>query len=124
MGLLLESVYQCSQGGGVLRVLYPQTLTPGECQEFLTWMERNHVKPLLASGMPAQARVINKHGWVGATHADISLVYASPDVPAGELAVSVFLYYPEWLVWEDSVPTFARLGELVYRFFYGDAGIK
>jgi hypothetical protein len=32
----------------------------------------------------------------------------------------IFLYQPDWLVWEDAAPTFATLGQLAYRFFNGE----
>jgi hypothetical protein len=66
--------------------------------------------------LPPGVRVAHRHGWGSGTHADLNLVYK----PEGNLVVVVFLYQPKWLVWEESAPTFARLGALVYRFFYGD----
>ncbi|MCJ7550802.1 MAG: class A beta-lactamase-related serine hydrolase [Anaerolineae bacterium] len=114
-GLLLQGLYQCSRGGGYLRALYPQTITPAECQEVLAWMERNQINSLLSAGMPPGTTVIHKHGWRGDTHADVSLVYS----PQADFILVTFLYQPEWLVWEESVPTFSKIGELTYRFFSG-----
>lgn len=114
-GILLESIYQCSRGGGPLRALYSQALTPAECEETLAWMERNEIHSLLAGGMPSGSRVAHKHGWRGDTHADVAIVYG----PQTDFVLAVFLYQPEWLVWEESVPTFSRIGELAYRFFNG-----
>lgn len=114
-GILLESIYQCSRGGGALRALYPQALTPAECEEILAWLERNEVNSLLATGMPSGTRVAHKHGWRGDTHADVAVVYG----PQSNFVLVAFLYQPEWLVWEESVPTFSDIGELAYRFFNG-----
>ncbi len=116
MGLLLEGLSQCVQGGGFLRVVYPQHITPAECQEILTYLEGQHTPALLNMELPPGVRVAHRHGWGSGTHADLNLVYK----PEGNLVVVVFLYQPKWLVWEESAPTFARLGALVYRFFYGD----
>ena len=116
-GLLLESVYQCSRGGGCLRALYPQAITPAECQEILAWMERNQSSPLLSAGMPPGTTIAHKQGWRGDTHADVSLVYGAQT----DFILVTFLYQPEWLVWEESVPTFSKIGELTYRFFNGDS---
>ena len=113
MGLLLESLSQCSQGGGNLRLLYPREITPAECEDTLLWLEDNEIKTLLQAGMPEDTRVAHKHGWTGDTHADVALVYS----PESRFVLSVFLYQPEWLVWEESAPTFASLGQLTYRFF-------
>ncbi len=119
MGLLMESIYQCVQNGGMLRIQYPHELPPSECQELLTWAERNEIHSLLGEGIPEGTRIAHKHGWRGDTHADISLIYG----PKSDFIVAAFLYQPDWLAWEDSVPTFATIGSLTYRFFNGDTGL-
>lgn len=116
MGLLLEGVYQCAKGGGFLRILYPQRITPGECQDVLAWMEYNQIHSLLSADLPEGVRVAHKHGWAGETHADLSLIYG----PERDFILVVYLYQTEWLVWEESVPTFSKIGELTYRFFNGE----
>ncbi len=115
MGMLLEGVYQCANGGGFLRLLYPQEITPGECQDVLRWMRQNQVNSLLGEGMPEGTESAHKHGWAGDTHADIAVVYTDND----DFVISVYLYAPEWLTWEESVATFANIGQLTYRFFQG-----
>ncbi len=116
MGVLLESLYQCSQGGGCLRALYPRAVTPAKCQELIAWMEQDPESSLLGGGMPIGTRVAHKHGFGGETHADIAIVYG----PRTDFVLAAFLYQPEWLAREDSVPTFAAIGQLTYRFFDGD----
>lgn len=116
IGLLLEAVYQCSHGGGTLRIIHPNALPPAECEEVLAWMERNQANPLLAQGMPPGTRLAHKHSWQAHTHADIALVYG----PRTDFALTVFLYEPAWQTWEESIPTFAQIGQLTYRFFNGD----
>ncbi len=116
MGLLMEGLYYGAKGGGFLRAVYPQKITAGECQAILTSMERNPVNPLLSAGMPTGVRVAHKHGWSDKTHADVSLVYGSQT----DFVLIAYLYQPEWLVWDESTPTFATIGQLVYRFFNGE----
>lgn len=116
MGLLLEGVGQCVQGGGMLRLMFPREITPAECEDLLRIMERNQVTALLRAGVPPSVRVAHKNGWTGETHADIALIHS----PHGRLVMAAFLYQPEWLVWEESAPLFADLGRLTYRFFNGD----
>jgi len=116
MGLLLEGVYQCARDGGVLRAVYPQTITPGECEAVLTGLEDSPDNALASAGMPPEIRVAHRHGWSGATHADLTLVYGTQ----ADFVVALFLYQPEWLVWDDAAPTFATLGQLTYRFFNGE----
>lgn len=120
IGLLLEALSQCAEGGGHLRLLYPQKITPAECQNTLSWLERNEINTLLQAGMPEETRVAHKHGWADDTHADIALVYS----PGARYVLSVFLYEPEWLIWEESAPTFADIGRLTYLFFNPNAEIS
>jgi beta-lactamase class A len=116
MGLLLEGLYYGAQGGGFLRAVYPQEITTAECQDILTGLTQRSINPLLAAGMPMGTRVAHKQGWSGATHADVALVYG----PQADFVLAVYLYQPAWLVWDESAPTFATIGQLVYRFYNGD----
>ena len=116
MGLLLEGLYYGAQGGGFLLAVYPQEITTAECQDIITELTQYSVNPLLAAGMPVGTRVAHKQGWSGSTHADVALVYG----PQADFVVAVYLYQPAWLVWDESAPTFATIGQLVYRFYNGD----
>ncbi len=118
MGLLLEGIYQCAQGSGFLRVLYPQALEPRECEELLGWMRGNGDNSLLGGSMPEGTLIMHKHGWRDTTHADVALVIG----PGTDFVLTAFLYQPDWFVWEESVPTFGTIGQLTYRFFNGDDG--
>jgi len=82
-------------------------------------MEHNRINSLLSAGMPPGTIVAHKHGWRGDTHADVSLVYGTQT----DFILVTFLYQPEWLVWEESVPTFSKIGELTYRFYDGDSDV-
>lgn len=116
MGLLIEGLYYGAQDGGFLRAVYPQEITSGECQDILTKLTQHSATLLLAAGMPAGTRVAHKHSWSGATHANVALVYGSQT----DFVLAVYLYQPTWLVWDESAPTFATIGQLVYRFYNGD----
>ncbi|MFN2286691.1 MAG: serine hydrolase [Anaerolineae bacterium] len=116
MGLLMEGLYYGAQDGGFLRAVYPQKITAAECQDILTGLTQYTINPLLAAGMPVGTRVAHKHGWAGAAHADVALVYG----PQADFVLTAFLYQPAWLVWDESAPTFATIGQLVYRFYNGD----
>jgi len=114
IGLLLEALDQCAErNSGMLQILYPREITQAECQDLLTWMKHNEVNTLLQQGMPPGTEGAHKQGWTGNTHADIALIYS----PGGRFVISAFLYQPEWLVWEESAPLFAEVGQLTYRFF-------
>ena len=116
MGLLMEGLYYGAQDGGFLRAVYSQKITAVECQDILTGLTQHAINPLLAAGMPVGTRMAHKHGWTAATHADVALVYG----PQADFVLAVYLYQPAWLVWDESTPTFATIGQLVYRFYNGD----
>ena len=116
MGLLLEGLYQCTKGGGFLRLLYPHELEPRECEELLSWLEGNGDSSLLGGSMPEGTVIMHKHGWRDNVHADATLVYGHQ----ADFVLTAFLYQPEWFVWEESVPTFGTIGQLTYRFYNGE----
>ena len=55
----------------------------------------------------------HKHGWIGDTHADASIVFS----PGGDFVLVVFLYHPEWLEWEISNPLISDIATATYNFF-------
>jgi hypothetical protein len=113
MGLLLEMIYQCSDGGGALMMTYPGSLTAEECQEMIRWMSENPIDSLIETGVPATATVAHKHGWTSDTHADAGLVFT----PGGDFVLVVFLHRPQWLEWEESAPLFADIATATYNYF-------
>ena len=113
IGLLLDMIYQCSQGGGTLLVAYPNDLTAEECSQMIEWMSTNQIDSLTEAGVPVGTKVAHKHGFTGDTHADAALVFSS----GGDFVLVVFLYRPEWLEWEESAPLIADIATLTYNYF-------
>jgi len=113
IGLLLEMIYQCSQGGGALAAAYPGDLTVDECSQMIEWMSRNRIDSLIEAGVPVGTRVAHKHGFTGDTHADAALVFS----PSGDFVLVAFLYRPQWLEWEESAPLIADIATATYNHF-------
>jgi len=113
VGLLLEMIYQCTQGGGALVLNYPETVTPGECQEMVRWMTGNPMDSLIEGGVPSGTRVAHKHGWTSDTHADAGLVYS----PGCDYVLVIFLYRPGWLEWDEGAPLIADISTATYNYF-------
>jgi len=113
VGLLLEMIYQCSQGGGTLIMTYPDSLTAEECQEMVKWMSENRIDSLIEAGVPVGTQVAHKHGWTSDTHADAGLLFT----PGGDFVLAVFLHRPQWLEWEESAPLFADIATAAYNYF-------
>ena len=56
-------------------------------------MLQNHEAMLLEGGLPPEARLAHKHGYVADTHADAAIVF-TPEV---DFVLVVFIYYEEGL---------------------------
>jgi len=114
MGLLMEMIYQCSQGGGTLMVAYPDAFTAEECSQMITWMSANKIGGLIEAGVPLDTQVAHKHGWISDTHGDSAIVFT----PGGDFVLIVFLCRPlEWLVWEEANPLMAQVAQATYNYF-------
>lgn len=116
IGILVESLYHCAQGGGMLRALYPRAITPLECEELLGRMHQSSERPLLLGALPTGMRVAHTRSIDGSTYAEAALVYG----PGTPFVLAVLMYQPEWLLVEESEPTFSQIGMLTYRFFSGE----
>ena len=113
VGLLLEMIYQCSQGSGALMIAYPGAFTADECSQMVEWMSAGHTDRLIETGVPVGTMVAHKEGLTGDTHADAALVFS----PGGDFVLVVFLYRPEWLEWEESNPLTADIATATYNYF-------
>ena len=119
MGLLLEMIYQCSQGGGVLQLIYPGDFDTQECQAMIDHMLANQlsgeedVPVLIAAGLPENIAIAHKHGWVADTRADTALIFT----PGGDYVLGIYLYSPGWVNWDQTNSIMTRISQLVYAFF-------
>lgn len=119
MGLLLEMIYQCSQGGGALMVAYPDTFTAEECQQMLDMMAENRIDGLFEIGLPPGTRLAHKHGWISNTEltdftiGDAGIVFT----PGGDYVLVVFLSTPQWLEWDVANPLIADIATATYNYF-------
>jgi len=113
IGMSLQMLVECSQGGGTLIAAYGDQITPAECQQALDFMSLNEMKQMLPGGLPAGAKYVHKHGYVPDTHGDVAAIWG----PAGPYVLSVFLYRPTWLEWGISNPTLNEIAKTTWDFF-------
>jgi beta-lactamase class A len=111
--LLLEWIVQCSQGGGTLLALYPDQLSPDECQQILDYMDLNKKGILLETGLPPDVHMVHKHGFVEDSHSDAAVVWS----PAGPYVVSVFIYKYGWVEWDLSSSLMADVSKAAWDYF-------
>jgi beta-lactamase class A len=114
IGTLLAMIYYCSQGGGALLAIYPDQLTPDECQAIIDLMILNEEGNLIRFGVPNDVPVSHKHGWDGATHGDAGIVLS----PGRHYVIVEYLHQPDqWLVSDISFPILREISRTIYNYF-------
>lgn len=117
IGSLLAMLYYCSEGGGTLLAVYPQELTPEECQRIIDLMALNEEGNLIRFGVPNEATVSHKHGWAQGTHADAGIVLS----PGGDYVLVEYLHQNgSWLQSSVSFPVLREIARAVYNYFNYD----
>ena len=115
MGTLLSMIYYCAQGGGALPVIYPEEITPPECQAILDLMKQNYEGNLIRFGVPEGTDVSHKHGWDLITHGDAGVVFT----PEGNYVIVMYLHDEanNWLSHEVSFPILQEISQATYNYF-------
>ena len=117
IGTLLSMIYYCAQGGGPLLAVYPEEITPDECQYIMDLMVLNEEGNLIRFGVPEGTIVSHKHGWARATHADAGIVFS----PGGDFVIVEFLNQPgDWLLANESFPILREIARATYNYFNMD----
>jgi beta-lactamase class A len=117
IGTLLSMIYYCAQGhGGTLAAVYGEQLTQTECQTIIAYMSQNNIDSLIEEGVPPEATVAHRHGWISDTHGDAGIVFS----PGGDYVIVQLIYKPDWLEWEVSSPLLADISRAAYNYFNFD----
>ncbi len=116
MGLLLEMIYECSQGGGTLRVAYPGAFDVEECGQMLNWMRLNQspdTESLIEAGVPPETDVLHKQGFTSNTHADAGIVFSD----GGDYVLVIYLHRNPQLDYETSASLMADVATATHNYF-------
>lgn len=121
MGSFLSMLYYCSKGGGGLLAVYPNDLTPEECQAIIDLMVLNDEGNLIRFGVPEEVPVSHKHGWDLVTHGDAGIVLS----PGGDYVIVEYLSLPagdtgDWLSHDITFPILREISRSVYNYFNPD----
>ena len=117
IGTLLSMIYYCAQGKGPLLLLYPDELSPNECQELINVMGENVEGNLIRWGVPDGVLVSHKHGWAGGLHGDAGIVFG----PEKDYVIVTYLYQDTtWLVADYSFPILREMSRITYNYFHMD----
>lgn len=122
MGALLAMVYYCAEGKGMLLAIYPEQLTPRECQELVHFLSLNLEGYILRPGVPLCTKVAHKHGWIDGdvgyygTHGDAAIIESA----GRDYVVVTYVYMEGWLDWTVSFPFMADISRATYNYFNQD----
>lgn len=115
MGEMLTAIYHCTQGKGLLLEIFPDDITPDECEYILFYLGHDQFQELLWSGVPRpeDAWFLHKHGFAFESHSDVAIAWG----PTGPYVISVFLYRAGWMDWNTSNDTMKAVSRITWNFF-------
>ncbi len=120
MGLMLKDIYDCAKfNGGSIPAVFGNDITQNECDAMLTALKTNRIGVLIQAGLPDGTPFAHKHGWItendGMIHTigDAGIVFS----PENTYVISIFLYHPVQLIWDDANLLMAQLGTATYNYF-------
>ena len=119
-GRLLAAIYTCAQeGSSLLTETFPGEITQAECQLMIDILAANRIGLLIEAGLPYEATVAHKHGWVQEldgqirSMSDVAIVFT----PGGDYVLNIFIYDTIRLDFDQGNRLIARLSQTVYNFF-------
>jgi hypothetical protein len=113
IGMVMQMLVECEQGGGTLLAAYGGQITQAECQKILETLKLNEITALILSGLPEGTRAVHRHGYTSDTEGDVAVIWG----PTGPYVLSIFLYRPSWLEWDFASETMGDLSRIVWSYF-------
>lgn len=76
LGTMFQMIYDCAMYGSGLIAAYPNgEFTQLECRQMLELMSSNDLERLLQGGLPSDAQIAHKNGWLEDVHGDAGIVF-------------------------------------------------
>ena len=116
MGTLFSLIYDCAHYDSGLALALPEgQITQQECRRMLEVTSANDLERLLQGGIPPDARISHKNGWIFDTVGDAGIVYS----PNGrDYVISVFLWErTEFQDYEKLWPLVEEISRAAWNFF-------
>lgn len=116
MGTLFSQIYDCANYGSGLAVAFPEgEFTQAECRQMLELTSANNLLRLLQGGIPSDARISHKNGWLTEMVGDAGIVYS----PNGRnYVISVFLWEDtEFQNYERLWPLMEEISRATWNYF-------
>lgn len=121
MGRLLGMIQRCAaDGSGPLTSTFPGKIIQAECQSMVDLLVKNRKGVLVEAGVPEGTKMAHKYGWVtdstdGLMHtaSDAAVVYT----PTGNFVLTVYLYHPAQLQWDEAQRLVARITTGIINYY-------
>ncbi len=116
MGTLFSLIYDCAEFNSGLTFALPSgDITQRECRQMLELASANDLERLLQGGIPPEARIAHKNGWIFDTVGDAGIVYS----PNGRhYVISVFLWErTEFQDYEKLWPLVEDISRAAWNYF-------
>lgn len=111
MTRIVTAIVRCANGDGPLLDMAETELTPERCREILDVMAQNEDINKIVAGVPADAFVAHKSGWIDDARADSGYVQAAD---GSEYVVSMWIWDGDYIETEVSDPLLADISRIVY----------
>ena len=116
MGTLFGLIYDCAEFNSGLTLTLPAgQITQRECRQMLELASANDLERLIQGGIPPEARIAHKNGWIFDTVGDAGVIYS----PNGRhYVLSVFLWErAEFQDYEKLWPLVEEISRATWNFF-------
>ena len=116
MGTLFSLLYDCAEYASGLALALPESqFSQVECRQILELSSANDLGRLLQGGIPRDARISHKNGWIFDTVGDVGVVYS----PNGRhYVISVFLWEEtEFQDYEKLWPLIEEISRATWNYF-------
>lgn len=120
LGTMFSMIYDCANYGSGLMAAYPNgEFTQNECRQMLELMSSNDLLRLLQGGIPADARISHKNGWLDNVHGDAGIVYP----PNGRnYVIAVFVWEnADFFSFERAWPLIEGISRAAWNYFSPEA---
>jgi hypothetical protein len=124
MANLMEMIYDCTQGEGVLRDMYPNIFGPATCEQMIDIMASNDLRNMLGAGIPHDVKLAHKHGFSGYgvdwgdTRAEVGIIFA----PGATWLISFYIWEDTpWINWGINQPLYRDVSNMLYNYYSPDA---
>jgi hypothetical protein len=120
MANLLDMIYDCTQGKGLLLDAYPSIFGPQVCEDMVDIMAANDLRNLLGAGIPPEVKLAHKHGFAGYgvswgdTRGEVGIVFS----PGAPWLIAFYIWEDTpWIDFGVNQPLYRDVSNMLYNYF-------